>query len=59
VTRRRVAPSAEIESTGPIQDVASGADAIPLVEEWSVHAISAVPSKLTDYWIEKNVVPLV
>lgn len=49
----------EIEALGPLGDIVPQAAATQLITRWSVHVIGSRMPKLTDKWIEDNVVPLV
>jgi hypothetical protein len=49
----------ELEDLGPMENLLPGQSATPLVDRWSVHKVQRMPGKLTDGWVEDNVLPLV
>ena len=49
----------ELEELGPMENLDRGQEATPLITRWSVHKIGRMPGKLTDNWIDNNVLPLI
>lgn len=49
----------ELEETGPLEKLVPGACATPLTDRWSVYKVKRMPGKLTEGWVDDNVIPLV